>query len=243
MITIRKTHYNYILPKHHCFIGLQVQKTNVFTQPRAADGTTIGMHTLTGLPTDNVLLPDDFVVGSHDELSRTYKEVRNVFASTPTAVAEWTEFVNKAPTDDNVSAENLQYSCVIRLHNNAFYVTKQVQNYMRAHNISLHVPLGNLLFSSAALAPSLVSSSTTASVASDGVPQFNTTDCVARQGYNPPRNVYRVPVQNSTDAVGNDTPVSQSLPPLPLVGGTEDAEEIDEQGWKVVAVACFLRGK
>jgi hypothetical protein len=121
-----------------------------------------------------------------------------------------------------------------------------VQSYLRERNISLHVPLRDALFSSSATSSVSTSSSTPSVSISHNMPEFNTTDCVARQGYNPPRNVYRVPA--TVDSANPDNPLiaTATVTPAPtqrLVVNSEDTEEMDEQGWKIVNVACRVQGR
>jgi hypothetical protein len=70
------------------------------------------MHTLVGLPNESTLLADEFTVGSHEELMRTFKEVRHIFGSNQIYVDEWAAFVHSAPSSDDVSIFVLYIHCV-----------------------------------------------------------------------------------------------------------------------------------
>jgi hypothetical protein len=110
--------------------------------------------------------------------------------------------------------------------------------------ILLHIPLCNLLFNEEGV-PEVNDANARAAV-QESIAEFVTTDCVAREGYVPPRNVYRVSLNPATTTMATAPPT----PPSTANEEIEDAnvhaelatEEIDENGWTIEKNDFRIRG-
>jgi hypothetical protein len=106
--------------------------------------------------------------------------------------------------------------------------------------LSLHVPLCQLLFNEEGV-PELNNAETHNNSVQTHIAEFITTDCVAREGYIPARNVYRIPIAASDAAA--PTPQPGSTHEVEEAGDTNaEEEEVDENGWSIEKNDFFIRG-
>jgi hypothetical protein len=83
--------------------GFVVKDAEVRTYPAATDDHPAGFSMLTSLPpSDSMIEPDAFILGSRATLDAVIAKVRSFFRNQPDCVQEWSDFSATAPLDDSV---------------------------------------------------------------------------------------------------------------------------------------------